>query len=90
VIEKPKWLYDICWGLADNHRFRILLESERYAIVQIPGGDFANGQVRQYGTTTYYKVDKQATTLRAGVGLIDSEKIQDGGRAKLTQWRKLI
>lgn len=89
MIGQPTWLYEITYGLADNRKFRVLLDGSRYAIVQIPGGEFANGQVREYGSTSYYKVDKQAT-MRAGVGLLDAEEIQQGGRAKLAKWRKLI
>jgi hypothetical protein len=89
MTTHPKWLYDISYGLADNHKFRVLWENERHAVVQIPGGEFANGQVRQYGSTTYYKVDKNFS-YRSSIGLLDAERLQEGGRAKLTQWKKQI
>lgn len=85
----PEWLYFMAYGLEDNSKFRVLLEGERYAVVQIPGGEFANGQVRQYGPTTFYLVDKTAS-LRRGVGLLDCEVLQEGGRAKLAQWRNRV
>lgn len=89
ISPRPDWLYEITWGLSDGHKIRILAETERYAIVQIPGGDFANGQVRQYGCTDYYKMDKQAP-MRRGVGLLDAQELQSGGRAKLAKWKKEI
>jgi hypothetical protein len=87
----PQWLYEISYGLADYRQLRILLENERYAIVQSPGGPWWDNSGKHYGATTYYKVDKQAlATYRKSVGLLDSQEIQHGGRAKLAQWKKLI
>ncbi len=49
-----------------------------------------SGQESRYGTTTFYLVDKTQEDRRGGVGLIDACILQDGGRAKLAQWKKLI
>ena len=75
--------------MADYHRLRILFETERYAIVQEPGGNWSDNSGVHYGGTTYWLVDKQCT-YRRQVGLMDAETLQHGGRPKLAQWKKLI
>lgn len=87
---RPKWLYDLSYGLAESYKYRVLIDGKRFAVVQSPGGRFMNGQVSQYGSTTYYLVDKTHPDLRGGVGLMEEHVLQDGGRAKLAQWKKLV
>jgi hypothetical protein len=88
---RPEWLYRISYGLADGHQLRILLENDRYAVVQGPGGKWYDNSGEHYGATTYYLITKEALpTYRNSVGLLDAQEIQHGGRAKLAQWKKLI
>lgn len=86
----PDWLYQISYGLADARHLRILLDGPRYAVVQDPGGIWYDNSGPHYGSTSYHLVDKQATHYRKSVGLMDTETLQHGGRAKLAQWKKLI
>lgn len=86
---QPDWLYQICYGLEGNRKFKVLLEGERFAIVQMPGSRFMNGQVSQYGSASYHLVDKQ-TTMRKGYGIMDALVVQEGGRAKLALWKGLV
>jgi len=89
--ERPQWLYQITYGLAEGHQTRILLENDRYVVAQSPGGRWGDNSGTHYGATTYYLIDKQALpTYRKSVGLLDAKELQHGGRAKLAQWRKLI
>lgn len=89
--ERPDWLYHISYGLADGAKLRVLLENERYAIVQEPGGMWWDNSGGHYGASTYWQVDKtKLETYRKSVGLLDCKEIQHGGRPKLAQWKKLI
>ena len=89
--ERPDWLYHISYGLADGAKLRVLLENERYAVVQEPGGLWWDNSGGHYGGTTYWLVDKtKLETYRKSVGLLDCKEIQHGGRPKLAQWKKLI
>jgi hypothetical protein len=91
MTERPDWLYQISYGLAEGSKLRILLENERYAVVQIPGGRWWDNSGAHYGGASYHLVDKTLlATYRKSVGLLDTMEIQQGGRPKLAQWRKLI
>lgn len=89
-MPHPDWLYHITYGLASARHIRILLEGQRYAVVQDPGTYWFDNGGKHYGGTEYWLVDKQATHYRKGCGLLDAETLQKGGRAKLAQWQKLI
>ena len=89
--ERPDWLYQISYGLAEGSKLRILLENDRYAVVQTPGGRWWDNSGGHYGGASYSLVDKQRLhTYRKSVGLMDCMEIQQGGRPKLAQWKKLI
>lgn len=89
--ERPEWLYQISYGLADGDKLRILLENERYAVVQSPGGRWYDNSGGHYGGASYDLVDKTLLhTYRKSVGLMDCVTLQQGGRAKLAQWKELI
>ncbi len=91
VTAPPDWLYQITYGLDDCRKIRILLENDRYAVVQSPGGRWGDNSGTHYGATTYYMVDKQdLPKYRKSVGLLDAKELQHGGRAKLAQWKKLM
>jgi hypothetical protein len=90
MIEQPQWLYRISFGLSEYRRIRILINGKRFAVVQIPGGRWGDNSGTYYGSTTYYLVDKQNTKVRDSVGLIECQELQQGGRAKLVQWKKLV
>jgi len=87
--QQPDWLYNISYGLADNRKFRVLIDGTRYAVVQTPGGKWYDNSGGHPAYVSYYLVDKQAQ-LRKGYGLLDCREIQQGGRAKLAQWKKLV
>ena len=90
VQQQPEWLRRMTYGLSDGRQARVLIDGERFAIVQCPGGRFMNGQESQYGATVYHLVDKNQPDFRGGTGLIQMPAIQTGGRAKLVQWRPLV
>jgi hypothetical protein len=83
------WLYQITYGLAECRKIRVLIDGTRFAIVQTPGGKWYDNSGGHYGQTSFYLVDKQAQ-LRKGYGLLDCREIQQGGRAKTAQWKKLV
>ncbi len=88
---QPDWLYRITYGLADSWKIRILLENDRYAVVQSPGGMWWDNSGGHYGAASYDLVDKRKLdTYRKGCGLLECKELQHGGRAKLAQWKKLI
>jgi hypothetical protein len=89
IVEQPEWLRRITSGLVGGRKTRVLLENERYAIVQSPGANWSDNGGVHYGATAYYLVDKQAN-MRNSVGLLDCREIQSGGRAKLAQWKGLL
>jgi hypothetical protein len=89
--DMPQWLYDLTYGLADQRHIRILLENERFAVVQCPGGKWYDNSGEHYGASSYSLVDKRLLhTYRKSVGLMDCKELQHGGRAKLAQWKRLI
>lgn len=90
VAQQPEWLYRITYGLADSRKLRILIDGVRFAVVQSPGGKWYDNSGGHYGAATYYLVDKQSTTLRKSVGLLDCHTLQHGGRAKTAKWTKLV
>lgn len=91
AFDMPQWLYDMTYGLAGQRHIRILLENERYAVVQEPGGKWYDNSGGHYGGASYHLVDKQLLhTYRKSVGLLDCKVLQQGGRAKLAQWKQLI
>jgi len=91
AFDMPQWLFDMTSGLAGQRHIRILLENERYAVVQEPGGKWYDNSGGHYGGASYHLVDKQALhTYRKSIGLLDCKVLQEGGRAKLAQWKRLI
>ena|SRR5271166_5873683 len=91
ATASPDWLYQITYGLSEARKIRVLLENDRYAVVQSPGGMWWDNSGGHYGKASYDLVDKRKLdTYRKGVGLMDCKEIQHGGRAKLAQWKKLI
>ena len=87
--DQPAWLYNISYGLADCRKLRVLIDGERFAVVQSPGGRWYDNSGGHYGGTTFYLVDKEGT-FRPSVGLLDCKELQHGGRAKLAQWKQLV
>ena len=88
---QPEWLYQISYGLSGYDKFRILIDGKRFAIVQTPGGRWFDNSGGHYGGAGYHIVDKEAVpNLRKAHGLLDTREIQQGGRAKLAQWKQLI
>ncbi len=89
--DMPQWLYDLTYGLAEQRHIRILLENDRFAVVQTPGGKWYDNSGAHYGPSSYSLVDKRLLhTYRKSVGLMDCKELQHGGRAKLAQWKRLI
>ncbi len=86
---QPEWLYNISYGLAGSQKFRVLIDGDRFAIVQTPGGKWFDNSGGHYGSTSFYLVDKQRE-LRKAHGLLDCREIQQGGRAKTAKWKKLV
>jgi hypothetical protein len=86
---QPDWLHNITYGLAEGRQTRVLIDGTRFAVVQIPGGRWGDNSGTHYGAASYYLVDKQQT-LRKGYGLLDCRELQNGGRAKTAQWKRLV
>lgn len=88
---QPDWLYNISYGLAENRKFRVLIDGTRFAIVQTPGGKWYDNSGGHPAYATYYLVDKHpSANLRKGYGLMDCRELQHGGRAKSAKWKKLV
>jgi len=91
AFDMPDWLFNMTSGLAEQRHIRILLENDRFAVVQTPGSKWYDNSGGHYGPASYSLVDKRLLhTYRKSVGLMDCKELQQGGRAKLAQWKKLI
>lgn len=83
------WLYNITYGLSDCGKIRVLIDGTRFAVVQSPGAKWYDNSGGHYGQTSFRLVDKEQQ-LRKGYGLLDCHELQHGGRAKTTQWKRLV
>ena len=87
---QPDWLRNMTCGMQGGRFFRLLLDGQRFAVVQIPGSRYLSGQTVQYGATSYLLVDKTADP-RGGTGILRAGKeLQSGGRAKPTMFHRAL
>jgi hypothetical protein len=80
------------YGMAGYSKWRVLLETQYFAVVQVPGEMYLSGQTRRYGPTTYYLVCK-FTPTHGGHGMRHWTELRTGGRigARIKrQWQAIL
>ena len=87
--EQPDWLKRITSGLVEASEIRLLIDGNKYAVIQIPGGNWSDNGGTHYGPTEYIFVIKGSdrNCLR------DSKIIKVGGRktkALMNEWKTLV
>lgn len=86
------WLRKMIYGYAGFEKWRVLMETAHFAIVQCPGERYMSGQTSQYGPTTYHLVYKYGE-CRQGHGSSCWTDLRKGGRvgARIRrQWQAIL
>lgn len=80
------------YGYSNYEKWRLLIDGENFAVVQVPGSTWSDRTGKHYGTTSYHLVDKR-TDPRGGHGCQYWKELKNGGRIgskTKAAWEKIV